>query len=338
MHVCKCVCADLPCERSREDWSHTGNLSHAGGEGESERGRGGERLGGDPGGAHCSVPASAVSQSWQAQWRCSHQILPGATNFFFVEWALCLFSRPSSLSLSSCIHLTGPVVIHPPSLPTPHPSPPLPPTRPASPLPLSSVSLSLACKPGSPEAVRCATQVSHQMKQHCGCAAGNGLRLTAPCSVVQRLMPLHVSRFCCFDLAFSSACAEPCPALPCPPALRPSASGVADAIAKILRYEGVAGFYRGMGTKMAQSVFAASMLFLTQEELVKAARLMLLSRSRVRVPVPAPGRLRAQLPVPTRVPTPVPVSPMVPASLPAGSREGRGGVPAFSHKRDSLIA
>ncbi|KAG8632160.1 hypothetical protein MANES_18G000051v8 [Manihot esculenta] len=43
-----------------------------------------------------------------------------------------------------------------------------------------------------------------------------------------------------------------------------------DAVTKMIRYEGVLGFYKGMGTKIVQSVFAASVLFMVKEELVKA--------------------------------------------------------------------
>ena len=49
-------------------------------------------------------------------------------------------------------------------------------------------------------------------------------------------------------------------------------TGTLDAILKMIRHEGVAGFYRGMGTKIVQSVFAAAVLFMTKEELVKLAR------------------------------------------------------------------
>ncbi|GAB4847740.1 hypothetical protein Ancab_026802 [Ancistrocladus abbreviatus] len=47
-------------------------------------------------------------------------------------------------------------------------------------------------------------------------------------------------------------------------------SGTLDAIIKMIRYEGFLGFYKGMGTKIVQSVFAASVLFMVKEELVKA--------------------------------------------------------------------
>jgi adenine nucleotide transporter 17 len=51
--------------------------------------------------------------------------------------------------------------------------------------------------------------------------------------------------------------------------------GTVDAVMKILHYEGVAGFYKGMGTKIVQSVVAAAVLFMIKEELVKAARAIL---------------------------------------------------------------
>ncbi|PON73273.1 Mitochondrial substrate/solute carrier [Trema orientale] len=47
-------------------------------------------------------------------------------------------------------------------------------------------------------------------------------------------------------------------------------SGTIDAIIKMIRYEGLASFYKGMSTKIVQSVFAASLLFMIKEELVKA--------------------------------------------------------------------
>ncbi|XP_021893527.1 peroxisomal nicotinamide adenine dinucleotide carrier-like [Carica papaya] len=47
-------------------------------------------------------------------------------------------------------------------------------------------------------------------------------------------------------------------------------TGTVDAIIKMLRYEGISGFYKGMSTKIVQSVFAASVLFMVKEELVKA--------------------------------------------------------------------
>lgn len=51
--------------------------------------------------------------------------------------------------------------------------------------------------------------------------------------------------------------------------------GTWDAITKMIRYEGILGFYNGMGTKIVQSVFAAAVLFMIKEELVKASRLLL---------------------------------------------------------------
>ncbi|KAM7257194.1 hypothetical protein ACFE04_012935 [Oxalis oulophora] len=47
-------------------------------------------------------------------------------------------------------------------------------------------------------------------------------------------------------------------------------SGTFDAIIKMIRYEGLACFYKGMSTKIVQSVFAASVLFMVKEEFVKA--------------------------------------------------------------------
>ncbi|KAK6145040.1 hypothetical protein DH2020_021860 [Rehmannia glutinosa] len=46
-------------------------------------------------------------------------------------------------------------------------------------------------------------------------------------------------------------------------------SGTIDAIIKMIRYEGLSSFYKGMSTKIVQSVFAASVLFMVKEELVK---------------------------------------------------------------------
>ncbi|OQU77367.1 hypothetical protein SORBI_3009G036300 [Sorghum bicolor] len=56
-------------------------------------------------------------------------------------------------------------------------------------------------------------------------------------------------------------------------------TGTLDAIIKMVRYEGLHGFYKGMGTKIVQSVFAASVLFMVKEELVKLA-VLLVARSR----------------------------------------------------------
>ncbi|XP_042491814.1 peroxisomal nicotinamide adenine dinucleotide carrier-like [Macadamia integrifolia] len=48
-------------------------------------------------------------------------------------------------------------------------------------------------------------------------------------------------------------------------------TGTVDAIFKMIRYEGLPCFYKGMSTKIVQSVLAASVLFMVKEELVKAA-------------------------------------------------------------------
>jgi adenine nucleotide transporter 17 len=42
----------------------------------------------------------------------------------------------------------------------------------------------------------------------------------------------------------------------------------------MIRYEGLPGFYKGMSTKIVQSVFAASVLFMVKEELVKAIMIL----------------------------------------------------------------
>lgn len=49
-------------------------------------------------------------------------------------------------------------------------------------------------------------------------------------------------------------------------------TGTLDAVAKMIRFEGLGGFYKGMRTKIVQSVVAAAVLFMIKEELVKAAR------------------------------------------------------------------
>lgn len=54
-----------------------------------------------------------------------------------------------------------------------------------------------------------------------------------------------------------------------------SNSGTWDAVIKMIRYEGLHGFYKGMGTKIVQSVLAAAVLFMVKEELVKQTRLLL---------------------------------------------------------------
>lgn len=43
----------------------------------------------------------------------------------------------------------------------------------------------------------------------------------------------------------------------------------------MIRYEGLYGFYKGMGTKIVQSVLAAAVLFMVKEELVRGVRFLL---------------------------------------------------------------
>ncbi|KAK1320230.1 Peroxisomal nicotinamide adenine dinucleotide carrier [Acorus calamus] len=50
--------------------------------------------------------------------------------------------------------------------------------------------------------------------------------------------------------------------------------GTLDAIAKMIRHEGLSGCYKGMSTKIVQSVLAAAVLFMVKEELVNAVRLL----------------------------------------------------------------
>ncbi|XP_043702685.1 peroxisomal nicotinamide adenine dinucleotide carrier-like [Telopea speciosissima] len=52
-------------------------------------------------------------------------------------------------------------------------------------------------------------------------------------------------------------------------------TGTVDAIVKMICYEGLPSFYKGMSTKIVQSVFAASVLFMIKEELVKAFHILL---------------------------------------------------------------
>ncbi|XP_074583153.1 peroxisomal nicotinamide adenine dinucleotide carrier isoform X1 [Curcuma longa] len=58
-------------------------------------------------------------------------------------------------------------------------------------------------------------------------------------------------------------------------------TGTLDAISKMMRYEGVSGLYKGMGTKIIQSVFAAAVLFMVKEELVRAARVLVTGELRL---------------------------------------------------------
>ncbi|XP_061356713.1 peroxisomal nicotinamide adenine dinucleotide carrier-like [Gastrolobium bilobum] len=51
--------------------------------------------------------------------------------------------------------------------------------------------------------------------------------------------------------------------------------GTWDAIIKMMHYEGFYGFYKGMGTKIVQSVLAAAVLFMMKEELVKGIHFLL---------------------------------------------------------------
>ncbi|KAL0382097.1 UNVERIFIED_CONTAM: Peroxisomal nicotinamide adenine dinucleotide carrier [Sesamum calycinum] len=51
--------------------------------------------------------------------------------------------------------------------------------------------------------------------------------------------------------------------------------GTLDAILKMIHYEGFYGFYKGMGTKIVQSVLAAAVLFMVKEELVRGSRWLL---------------------------------------------------------------
>lgn len=55
--------------------------------------------------------------------------------------------------------------------------------------------------------------------------------------------------------------------------------GTLDAILKMIRYEGFHGFYKGMSTKIVQSVLAAAVLFMVKEELVNGARWLLLKEA-----------------------------------------------------------
>ncbi|RWR78345.1 peroxisomal nicotinamide adenine dinucleotide carrier-like protein isoform X1 [Cinnamomum micranthum f. kanehirae] len=58
-------------------------------------------------------------------------------------------------------------------------------------------------------------------------------------------------------------------------------TGTLDAIIKMIRYEGLPGFYKGMSTKIVQSVFAASVLFMIKEELVKAFTILAVGSRKV---------------------------------------------------------
>ncbi|ONI24552.1 hypothetical protein PRUPE_2G246400 [Prunus persica] len=60
--------------------------------------------------------------------------------------------------------------------------------------------------------------------------------------------------------------------------------GTSDAMLKMIRYEGLYGFYKGMGTKIVQSVLAAAVLFMIKEELVKGARFLLTNKVKSKPP------------------------------------------------------
>uniref|UniRef100_A0A0D6R711 Peroxisomal nicotinamide adenine dinucleotide carrier n=1 Tax=Araucaria cunninghamii TaxID=56994 RepID=A0A0D6R711_ARACU len=49
-------------------------------------------------------------------------------------------------------------------------------------------------------------------------------------------------------------------------------TGTFDAISKVIRHEGLSGLYKGMSTKIVQSVLAAAIIFMIKEELVEATR------------------------------------------------------------------
>lgn len=55
-------------------------------------------------------------------------------------------------------------------------------------------------------------------------------------------------------------------------------TGTLDAIVKMIRFEGLRSFYKGMSTKIVQSVLAASVLFMIKEELVKTFSALLRHR------------------------------------------------------------
>lgn len=53
-------------------------------------------------------------------------------------------------------------------------------------------------------------------------------------------------------------------------------TGTLDAVLKMIRYEGLSGFYKGMSTKIVQSVLAAAVLFMVKEELVRGIQFLLI--------------------------------------------------------------
>jgi adenine nucleotide transporter 17 len=58
-------------------------------------------------------------------------------------------------------------------------------------------------------------------------------------------------------------------------------AGTLDAIVKMIRFEGLTGFYKGMSTKIVQSVVAAAILFMIKEELVKGARALVTKQVKI---------------------------------------------------------
>ncbi|KAL3505536.1 hypothetical protein ACH5RR_035377 [Cinchona calisaya] len=58
-------------------------------------------------------------------------------------------------------------------------------------------------------------------------------------------------------------------------------SGTLDAIMKMVHHEGLSSFYKGMSTKIVQSVVAASVLFMVKEELVKASTVLISKRRKL---------------------------------------------------------
>ena len=57
-------------------------------------------------------------------------------------------------------------------------------------------------------------------------------------------------------------------------------TSVADAIIQIARREGLGGYYKGIRTKIVQSVFAAALLFMCKEKITDFTRDLLLGREK----------------------------------------------------------
>jgi adenine nucleotide transporter 17 len=53
-------------------------------------------------------------------------------------------------------------------------------------------------------------------------------------------------------------------------------AGVADVVRRVYREEGMAGFYRGLDSKIVQSVLTAAFLLMAQEKLARAFFVFLL--------------------------------------------------------------